>query len=425
LFYTDEKYGISCVGMGYNTLNESGFVNSNWWIESINTTMHILLICSTYPEQNNARKGVFFRDQAQALRSAGHQVGVIVANGINPKDFLLMRNADPVISFDGDIPVYRSVRLPIPIRNNDSMLHLWSMTTPVVWLFNKYVKNYGYPDILHAQNFFYGGLAGILLKKKTKLPLILTEHSSEFLREALSEKRKNLFRENIGFIDQCLAVSKALSNKLVGLNLDLNVKVIGNVIDIYFFKPNLYKDKKDFIFLIAARLDKNKRVDDAIRAFADAFRTKKNTQLWICGQGPEEEEMKNLAGDLDISGQTKFLGSISRDELRDYYSQADVVISTSQRETFGLSLLEAMACGRPVIATRSGGPEDFVNPMVGMLVDVGDIDALSKAMMVIHSYKEEFDSKVIREYAVRHYSREVIVGQLVKIYKDVMSYSKN
>ena len=105
--------------------------------------MHVLLICSTYPEHNNARKSVFFRDQARALKMAGHKVGVIVAKGINPKDFLLKQNADPVISLDDGIPVYRSVRLPIPIRNTDTSLHLWSMTTPVVWLFKKYISNEG------------------------------------------------------------------------------------------------------------------------------------------------------------------------------------------------------------------------------------------------------------------------------------------
>ena len=159
--------------------------------------MHFLLICSTYPEHNDARKSIFFRDQARALKDAGHRVGVLVINGISPNDFLLCRNADPVISLEDGILVYRSVRLPTPIRNEDSSLHLWSMTTPVVWLFKKYISNEGYPNILHAQNFFYAGLAGIRIKNKSKLPLVLTEHSSAFLRNALSEKRKQLFRGNI------------------------------------------------------------------------------------------------------------------------------------------------------------------------------------------------------------------------------------
>ena len=382
--------------------------------------MHILLICSTYPEHNDARKGIFFRDQARALKAAGHQVGVIAAKGINPKDFLLKRNIDSVISLDDGIPIYRSIRLPIPIRNTDSFLHIWSMTTPVVWLFKKYINNEGLPDILHAQNFFYAGLAGIRIKGMSKLPLVLTEHSSAFSRDALNEKRKQLFRGKIGVVDRCVAVSSALAKKLTELVPDLSVEVIGNMVDTDYFKPLPSRLKEGFVFLIAARLDDNKRVGDAIRALAIVLSTDINAQLWICGQGAEEKKLHALAADLNIAGQITFLGSASRDGLRDYYSRADVVISTSQLETFGLTLLEAMACGKPVISTRSGGPEDFITPQVGLLVDVGDINALSVAMKEVYLRINEFDPYLISEYAFSHYSSAQIVSRLVEIYQEIM-----
>jgi glycosyltransferase involved in cell wall biosynthesis len=367
--------------------------------------MHILLICSTYPEHNDARRGVFFRDQARALKAARHRVGVLVVNGISPNDFLLCRNADPVISFEDGIPVYRSVRLPIPIRNADSLLHLWSMTAPAAWLFKRYINNEGHPDILHAQNFFYAGLAGIRIKSKRELPLVITEHSSAFLRDALSEKQKQLFSRNIGAVDRCMAVSSALAKTLTELVPGLSVEVVGNMVDTDYFKPMLSPSKKDFAFLIAASLDENKRVGDAIRAFADGFSTDISTKLWICGQGPEEKKLHALAADLNIIRQITFLGSTSRDGLWDYYSRADVVISTSKLETFGLTLLEAMACGK----------------QVGQLVDVGDIHALSAAMKEVYLRINEFDSDLISEYAVSHYSSAQIVNRLVEIYQEVMS----
>jgi len=382
--------------------------------------MHLLLICSTYPEHNDARKSIFFRDQARALKDAGHRVGVLVVNGISPNDFLLCRNADPIISLDDGIPVYRSVRLPIPIRNADSPLHIWSMTTQVVWLFKKYISNEGLPEILHAQNFFYAGLAGIRIKNKSKLPLVLTEHSSVFLRDTLTEKQRQLFSGHMGAVDRCLAVSSALAKKLEELVPGLSVDVVGNMVDTDYFKPLTPPSKEGFVFLIAASLDENKRVGDAIRAFADAFSTDLSVQLWVCGQGPEEKKLHTLAADLNIAGQIKFFGFTSRDELRDYYSRADVVISTSKLETFGLTLLEAMACGKPVISTRSGGPEDFINSQVGLLVDVGDIYALSAAMKEVYLRITEFDPYLISKYAVSHYAGAQFVSRLVKIYESVM-----
>ena len=382
--------------------------------------MHVLLMCSTYPEHNDARKSIFFRDQARALKDAGHRVGVLVVNGISPNDFLLCRNADPVISLDDGIPVYRSVRLPIPIRNANSPLHIWSMTTMVVWLFKKYINNEGRPDILHAQNYFYSGLVGIRIKNESKLPLVLTEHSSVFLRDSLTEKQRQLFSGHMGAVDRCLAVSSALAKKMEELVSDLSVDVVGNMVDMDYFKPLTPPTKKGFVFLIAASLNKNKRVGDALRAFAEVFSSDLSAQLWVCGQGPEKKNLHTLAAELDIAGQIKFLGFTSRDGLRDYYSLADVVISTSKFETFGLTLLEAMACGKPVISTRSGGPEDFINSKVGLLVDVGDIYALSAAMKEVYLRITEFDPYLISEYAISHYASAQIVSRLVQIYEGVI-----
>ena len=345
---------------------------------------------------------------------------MLVVNGINPKDFLLKRNADSVLSVNDGIPVYRSVRLPIPIRNANSLLHIKSMTASVVWLFNKYLKNEGHPDILHAQNFFYAGLAGIRIKGKSKLPLVLTEHSSVFLRNALSEKQKKLFNGHIGAVDRCLAVSSTLAKKFAELVPDLSVEVVGNMVDTDYFKPLPSPSKKGFIFLIAASLDENKRVGDAIMAFADGFSTNSEVELWITGKGPKERELKTLVEDLKVAEQVRIMDFIDRETLRGYYSRADVVISTSQWETFGLTLLEAMACGKPVISTRSGGPEDFINPQVGLLVDIGDIHALSSAMKEIYLRIDEFDPYLISKYAVSHYSSAQIVSRLVGIYNEIM-----
>lgn len=383
----------------------------------MDTPGHVLFICSTYPARKDARSGIFFRDQVMALRSAGYRVGVLVVNGISPDDFLLRRNADPLFEQDEGVPLFRAVRLPLPVRKHDARFHLWTITMPLVWLYRRYCRQFGRPDILHAQNFFYAGLAGLRIKQKSGLPLILTEHSSVFLREALSARRVHLFQRAIPHFDHTVAVSHALAEKMMQIAPEMQTEVIGNFVDTDLFKPLGNRPKSDFVFFIAATFDANKCVGDAMQAFSSGFKDIPNAELWICGSGPQESNLHAYVAGSGMVDRIRFFARADREELVRLFAQADVVLSTSRRETFGLTLLEAMACGKPVIATRSGGPQDFVNPQVGKLVDVGDIPGLSTAMREMYRDFDKYDSEKIRAYVKNHYSQKKFVGRLKNLYK--------
>ncbi|MFP4324030.1 MAG: glycosyltransferase, partial [Anaerolineales bacterium] len=90
-------------------------------------------------------------------------------------------------------------------------------------------------------------------------------------------------------------------------------------------------------------------------------------------------------------------------------------------ETFGVTLIEAMACGRPVVATRSGGPQGFITPQTGLLVPRNDEIALAEALQTIHKTYEMYDPHVIRAYAERHFSTAAVAEQLQAIYQEVMT----
>jgi glycosyltransferase involved in cell wall biosynthesis len=109
-------------------------------------------------------------------------------------------------------------------------------------------------------------------------------------------------------------------------------------------------------------------IDVLIRAFADLVKRRSNDSLGllICGEGPERDAFVQLAADLGISSHVHFTGRLSHDLVADHHAMIDIFANLSRTESFGVSVVEASATGRPVVATRVGGlPEVVEHRIVG------------------------------------------------------------
>jgi len=112
--------------------------------------------------------------------------------------------------------------------------------------------------------------------------------------------------------------------------------------------------------------------------------------------------------------QIKLHGVADRKEVLKLLQSSDAFVLSSQYETFGVVVIEAMSCGLPVVATRCGGPESIVvNNKLGKLVDI-DVDGLSKGMLEL--YNKKYDSKYIRDYVIDNFSADVISEKLLNVY---------
>lgn len=390
--------------------------------------MHILFVCQTFPEPDNKRKGIFYHDQAAALQKAGHQVGVIALGGLDSMDLSLKGLSswqEQIHYTDSGISVYRSLRIPLPLKKRESRLRLWSMIKPAVRTAGQYISDNGIPDVLHSQNFFYAGLVGIQIAYQNRLPHILTEHSSLFL-DGLSEDKLHFLREQLPQIPRALAVSTALTDRIRKYVPGKEVQVVGNVVNTDIFTPGKSeKLEHPFTFTIAAHFDRNKNVETALRAFHQAFTGNEDIRMVICGHGPEKENLLALTEKLNLNKQLDFIDFLPREKLISLFRRSHVVVSSSQNETFGLTLAEAMACGLPIITTRSGGPQDYVTDKVGMLVDSGSVEDMSKAMQKMYRNYNAYDSEKIRAHCVRNFSEGAFVKKLEKIYKEEMIRNLN
>jgi glycosyltransferase involved in cell wall biosynthesis len=143
-------------------------------------------------------------------------------------------------------------------------------------------------------------------------------------------------------------------------------------------------------------------------------------KLRIVGDGSERASLQTRADELGIGERVEFLGTLSGDRLAREYRAADLLVMPSLREGFGVVLVEALACGTPVVATRSGGPADIVDgDKLGELVEPGDADALARGIRLALDRVGDFDPAFLARTARERYSHEAVGSRLVTLYQEV------
>jgi len=389
--------------------------------------MHILIIPSEhYITPQAPLAAVFQYQQAHALKKKGVKVGVVSA-GFVPFRRLFFDYPFSPFKKDGGINTYRCYKkifVPGRIANK---LFLKNLIDSYLKLFKRYINEQDIPDIVHAHNCMYAGLAALKIKEKYGIPYIITEHSSVYARNMISNWQIMLIREVLKNADVKTVVSTKLGKlleRVFGADAHPNYPIF-NILDERFEKKeNVMKAEKNgkmiFSFLNIANFDANKNHADLLEAFAGVFRNNFKVQLKIGGDGPLRKQLKSKAIDLGLGEQVVFTGLLSRDEVLLEMQNCDVFVLSSIFETFGVVLIEALACGKPVIATKCGGPEDIVNSNNGLLIPIKDVSALAKAMENIYLNINKYDSYLIRNDCLSRFGSDTFVTRLQYIYKRIL-----
>ncbi len=165
-------------------------------------------------------------------------------------------------------------------------------------------------------------------------------------------------------------------------------------------------------------LTHKKGIDVLLRAFAQLKIN--NCRLIIGGDGEERKELEKLADLLFISDIVVFKGMMDRKSAIKQMQECDAFVLPSRHETFGVVFVEALACGKPIIATKSGGPDQIVNNNNGVLVEVDNINMLAIEMDKMIQNIENYDPKTIREDCINRFSEEAVIKQINKVYENAI-----
>jgi len=389
--------------------------------------MHILIIpFGHYIIQKAPLSGIFQYHQARAFRKKGINVGVISAGFVPFKRQFFKYPYPPFDEADG-VSVYRFYkRIIIPGRIANKVLNK-SLVGLYLKLFERYITEQGMPDIIHAHNCLYAGVVALRIKKRDKIPYVITEHSTGFARGLISSRQAKLIREVLKNADVKTVVSTKLGSlleNLFGADACPNYPIY-NILDDRFVKEeNILKgvknDKGAFIFLNIAGLDPKKNHSTLLDAFAHKFKDNSNVRLKIGGDGPLRKQLESKAKDLKIERQVIFTGLLSREKVLREMINCDVFVLSSTFETFGVVLIEALACGKPVVATKCGGPEDIVNSTNGYLVPKKNVRALGNAMEDIYLNIDKFDPYQIRKDCLLRFGEDTFVARLKSIYANLL-----
>ncbi|MBG9767763.1 N-acetyl-alpha-D-glucosaminyl L-malate synthase BshA [Bacillus vallismortis] len=285
-------------------------------------------------------------------------------------------------------------------------------------------------DIIHAHYALPHAVCAYLAKQmlKRNIGIVTTLHGTDITVLGYDPSLKDLIRFAIEASDRVTAVSSALAAETYDLiKPEKKIETIYNFIDerVYLKKNTaVIKEKHGIlpdekVVIHVSNFRKVKRVQDVIRVFRNiAGKTK--AKLLLVGDGPEKSTACELVRKYGLENQVLMLGN--QDRVEELYSISDLKLLLSEKESFGLVLLEAMACGVPCIGTNIGGiPEVIKNNVGGFLVDVGDVAAATACALRIledEQLSTRF-TKAAMEMLKNEFSSQKIVSQYEQIYADL------
>jgi len=284
-------------------------------------------------------------------------------------------------------------------------------------------------DLIHAHFTYPDGVAAVRLGKQFGIPVVITEQNpwGPWMDEDTAVRR-----QSIRAAQECtfhIAISRSVRESIVRLTGESNkLRIVPDAVDGDTFTLPEWGNgpiHNQIIFVGAIRPVKG--VDILLRSVRLLVDAGRDVKLLLVGESffrsykKESDRLRQMAVDLGIAGRVNFAGKKPLTELVREIQKSAVLVLPSRAESFGMVLVEALACGTPVVATRCGGPEDIVTEEVGVLVPPENPQALAAGIARVLDRRGDYDPAKLRAHALERFGLESVGQRLQALYAEALS----
>jgi L-malate glycosyltransferase len=386
---------------------------------------HILFISSWYPTQKNPTHGIFNFYFAQAV-ALNNKVSVLHVSSDDNLKTTIQFDQQNESGIDTLRVYYKKVNSNTPLISQ--LLKFKRLKKAFDVGYTQLIKSVGKPDLIHLNVAMPAGIGVLYLADKYQLPYLVNENWSGYCKEDGNYKGfflKHFTKKIISGAQAILPTSEFLKEAMLSHGLNGNYFVVPNVVDVHRFIPKQPASTNIQKFVhISSLTNREKNVKGIVRAFAQALLVNSNMQLNIVGEGVERKELEDFAKKLNTQGKINFVGRLIGEELVHEINAADSLVMFSYFETFCLVIVEAFACGKPVITSNAGAIISYMKPDLGNMVEKGNEAELTKAFIDFSEHKHNYHSENIRKYAVENFSYEKVSLKLDVVYNTILAKPK-
>ena len=375
----------------------------------------ILTVSTLFPNSRQPAHGIFVETRLRHLLTSGRVRAHVLAPvpWVPPllPSFRTLRQV-PARERRNDLDVEHPRYLLIPKLGMDLVPH--TLYRAMRRSFRRLLETGLKVDLIDAHYFYPDGVAAAWLAKEFRLPLAITARGTDINLIPEYARPRRLILEAAQSAGAVITVCQALKDQLVELGASApKITVLRNGVDLKAFHV---KDRqalraklglKGFVLASVGLLIERKGHHFVIEALANV----PDATLLIAGSGPDRQQLEALADRLGVKDRVRFLGNLDRETLCDLYNCADALVLASSREGWANVLLEAMACGTPVLGTAVWGtPEVIASPEAGLLLKNRDAKSIVEAIGELRRALP--DRNATRRYAEQFDWQATTDGQL-------------